>query len=109
MKYLNSLFLLCLTLSLSLSAEDNIHAPNIYIDCNYCDLDYIRDEIKFVNYVIDRKVADIFVMITSETTGSNGQNYTVEFVGQNKFINKNEHVLNCQRFTENSLNYPFNL
>ncbi|NOR45254.1 MAG: hypothetical protein GQ534_06665 [Candidatus Delongbacteria bacterium] len=90
MKYLHSLFLLCLTLALSFFAEENNHAPKIYIDCNYCDLDYVRSEIKFVNYVIDRKVADVFIMITSETTGSNGQNYTVEFNGQSKFINKND-------------------
>ena len=90
MRYLNSLFLLCLTFSLSLFAEDNVYAPNIYIDCNYCDLDYVREEIKFVNYVIDRKVADVFIMITTETTGSNGQNYTIEFNGQSKLINKTD-------------------
>lgn len=93
MKNLHSLFLLCFILPLSLFAEDNDHAPNIYIDCNYCDLDYIRSEIKFVNYVIDRKVADVFIMITNEITGSNGQNYTVEFNGQNKFTNKNDTLL----------------
>ncbi|MBN2789116.1 MAG: hypothetical protein JXR69_02890 [Candidatus Delongbacteria bacterium] len=76
--------------TLSLLADDKSLIPKIYIDCNNCDLDFVRSEIKFVNYVIDRKVADVFIMITDETTGSNGQNYTVEFTGQEKFINKND-------------------
>ena len=29
-------------------------APKTYIDCTYCDMDYIRTEITFVNYVRDR-------------------------------------------------------
>ena len=93
MRFLNSLFTLCFILTISLFAEDNTNAPNLFIDCNYCDLDYIRNEIRFVNYVIDRKVSDIFVMITNEMTGSNGQNYTVEFNGRNKFISKNDTLL----------------
>ena len=37
---------------------------NIYIDCHRCDYDYIRSEITWVNYVIDPKNADVYVMIS---------------------------------------------
>jgi len=58
-------------------------APKVYIDCAYCDIDYIRTEITFVNYVRDRKEADVHVLITIQDTGSNGQEYTLAFIGQN--------------------------
>ena len=34
-------------------------APRVFLDCRRCDRDYIRTEIPFVNFVRDRKEADI--------------------------------------------------
>ena len=48
-------------------------APKVYIDCLECDLDYIRTEITFVNYVRDRKEADVHILITTQDTGSGGR------------------------------------
>jgi hypothetical protein len=58
-------------------------APKVYIDCMLCDIDYIKTEITFVNYVRDRKEADVHVLITTQDTGSGGQEYTLAFIGQN--------------------------
>lgn len=60
-------------------------APKVFIDCGSCDLDYIKTEIPFVNYVRERKEADVHVLITTLTTGSGGREYTLTFIGQNKF------------------------
>ncbi|MDI6844927.1 MAG: hypothetical protein QME28_02195 [Candidatus Saccharicenans sp.] len=60
-------------------------APRVYIDCGYCDLDYIKTEIPFVNYVRERKEADVHVLITTQATGSGGREYTLTFIGQNRF------------------------
>ncbi len=60
-------------------------APRVYIDCGYCDLDYIKTEIPFVNYVRERKDADVHVLITTQSTGSGGREYTLTFIGQNRF------------------------
>ncbi len=60
-------------------------APKVYIDCGYCDLDYIKTEIPFVNYVRERKEADVHVLITTQSTGSGGREYTLTFIGQNRF------------------------
>lgn len=57
-------------------------APKVFIDCNRCDIDYIRTEITFVNYVWDRKEADVHLLITIQTTGSGGREYTIAFIGQ---------------------------
>ena len=60
-------------------------APKVFIDCGRCDIDYIRTEITFVNYVIDRKNADIHILVTRERTGSGGREYTLTFLGQKTF------------------------
>ncbi|MBU8923113.1 MAG: hypothetical protein KOO63_14940 [Bacteroidales bacterium] len=59
--------------------------PKIYIDCNRCDEAYLRTEIEFVNFVRDRKEADVHIMVISQRTGSGGDEYTVEFIGQGRF------------------------
>jgi hypothetical protein len=64
-------------------------APKVFIDCNYCDMDYIRTEITFVNYVRDRKDAQVHVLVTTQSTGSNGTEYTLSFSGQEQFKGMN--------------------
>jgi len=60
-------------------------APKVFIDCGICDIDHIRTEITFVNYVRDRKEADVHVLVTSLRTGAQGREYTLAFIGQNRF------------------------
>ncbi len=60
-------------------------ALKIFIDCNYCDEDFIREEIKFVNYVRDSKEAQLHILITKQFTGSGGEEYSLFFIGQKKF------------------------
>ena len=60
-------------------------APKVFIDCDRCDIDYIRTEITFVNYVWDRQEADIHMLITLQSTGSGGREYTIAFIGQKEY------------------------
>jgi hypothetical protein len=60
-------------------------APRIYLDCPSCDLDYIRTEITFVNYVRDRKEAQIYILVTTQRTGGGGREYSLTFMGQQDF------------------------
>jgi hypothetical protein len=60
-------------------------APKVFIDCNSCDMDYIRTEITFVNYVRDRKDAQVHILATTQATGSGGMEYTLTFSGQEQF------------------------
>src|SRR5207253_3154546 len=52
-------------------------APRVFLDCQFCDFDYIRTEITFVNYVRDRKEAQVHILITTQPTGSGGDEYTL--------------------------------
>ncbi|MBN2199123.1 MAG: hypothetical protein JW747_04665 [Candidatus Aminicenantes bacterium] len=60
-------------------------APKVFIDCQNCDLEFIKTEVTFVNYVRDRKEADVHVLITTQKTGSEGKEHTLTFMGQNGF------------------------
>jgi hypothetical protein len=77
-----------------ISDSDNLKktAPKLYIDCNNCDMEYIRTEIAFVNHMRDRKDAQIHVLITTQSTGSGGTEYTLSFSGQEQFSG-NDNVL----------------
>lgn len=53
--------------------------PNVYLDCNACDINYIRTNITFVNYVRDQDDADIYLLITDQRTGGGGREFTLIF------------------------------
>ncbi len=65
-------------------------ALKVYLDCQRCDNDYIRTEITFVNYVRDRKEAQVHILVTSQRTASGGQEYTLDFIGQQEFAGKHD-------------------
>jgi len=65
-------------------------AVRVYIDCNFCDRDYIRSEITFVNYVRDRNEAQVHILVTTQRTGSGGTEYTLSFIGQQNYDKIND-------------------
>jgi hypothetical protein len=56
-------------------------ALRIFLDCDFCDDDFLRTEIRFVNYVRDRADAQLHVLVTRQQTGSGGWEYTFAFLG----------------------------
>jgi hypothetical protein len=62
-------------------------APNVFLDCSRrdCDLDYIRTEITFVNYVRDPQSSNVHILVTRQSTGSGGREYTLSFMGRGKY------------------------
>ncbi len=75
-------------------------ALNVFLDCDYCDFDFVKSEINYVNFVRDRLQADVHVLITNESTGSGGTIYTLFYLGQNNFQNENDTL----RYTANTTN-----
>ncbi|MEP7348261.1 MAG: hypothetical protein ABI877_23545, partial [Gemmatimonadaceae bacterium] len=59
----------------------------VFLDCNSagCDSEFFRTEITWVNFVRDRAAASVFVLITTEQTGSGGTQFTLSFEGQGPF------------------------
>jgi hypothetical protein len=82
----------------SLQAQDN-HTDSIsirkesvrlFLDCDHCDVDYIRMEIPYVNYVRDVKEAQVYVLMTEQEAGNGGREYTFSFEGQKEFRGLND-------------------
>ena len=56
-------------------------ALNVFMEST----DYIRKEIPYVNYVRDIRDAGVYIISTSQRTGSGGYEYTYFLVGQHEF------------------------
>jgi hypothetical protein len=58
----------------------------VFLDCQYeCDTEYLRQNVEFVDYVRDRAVADVHVLVTTQGTGGGGTAWTVKFIGLIRF------------------------
>jgi len=55
----------------------------MFLDCPtfFCDLDFFRRQISFVDYMRDRRDADVHVLVTSQGTGGGGQEFEISFIG----------------------------
>jgi len=69
------------------------NAVKVYIDCRTCDMNYIREQIPYVNYVRDVKEAEVFILVTTQNSGSGGREYTHTFIGQNRFKGMNDTLI----------------
>lgn len=52
----------------------------VFLDCRRCDRQFIRNEVRFVNYVRDRADAQVHVLITDQRTASGGRAYRLSFL-----------------------------
>jgi len=58
----------------------------MFLDCSYyCDEQFLRKEITLVDWVRDRKDADVHVLVTTQSTGGGGTEYTFKFIGLGRF------------------------
>jgi hypothetical protein len=65
-------------------------AVRVFIDCESCDMNYTRQNIPYVNYVRDVKEAQVYILVTSQNSGSGGTRYTITFQGQSIFKGMND-------------------
>ena len=57
----------------------------VFLDCDDCDGDYVRREIEFIDYVRDRKEADLHILVTTQDTASGGEEWVFKFIGLGRF------------------------
>ena len=57
----------------------------LFLDCDFCDEAFIRQEMPYVDHVRDREVADVHVLVTRERTGSGGEAQTFDVIGLGRF------------------------
>lgn len=66
------------------------NALRVFLDCRTCDMNYTREQIPYVNYVRDVKEAEVFILVSSQSAGSGGTQYTYTFKGQEKYLGMND-------------------
>ncbi len=57
----------------------------LFLDCDFCDESFIRQEMPYLDHVRDREVADVHVLVTREDTGSGGEAQTIDIIGLGVF------------------------
>ena len=70
---------------LSAYAQDTNGKLRVYLDCNNCFGDFIREEVDIVEYVRDPAEADIHIIVTSSDTASGGVERAVALIGLGRF------------------------
>ncbi|MBN2480494.1 MAG: hypothetical protein JXB19_02040 [Bacteroidales bacterium] len=75
------------------SAQDDVsdadttrkNAIRLFMDCQSCDMNYMREEMPYINYVRDVREAQVYLQVTRQSTGSGGSEYTLFYSGQENF------------------------
>jgi hypothetical protein len=65
-------------------------AVKVFLDMDGRNKEHIKREIPFVNYVRDRKQAQVYIMQTTQRTGAGGNEYTIALIGQQNFNTVND-------------------
>jgi len=69
--------------------ETGVDAIKVFLDCDFCDFDHFRREVTFVNYMRDRRDAQVHVLVTRQATGG-GREYTFHFIGLREFAGQED-------------------
>jgi hypothetical protein len=69
----------------SVSAQDANGRLHVFLDCNDCFGDYIREEVDMVEYVRDPAEADVHIIVSQSDTGSGGIERAVALIGVGRF------------------------
>lgn len=67
-------------------------APRLFLDCPYCDQNFMRRKVGFVVYVRDRADADVHALVTARVTAGGGLELTLRFIGLGRFAGMGEDV-----------------
>lgn len=67
-----------------------LNAPNLFFDCEFCNIPYYTQNLPYINFVRDRRLSDIYLMITVNSTGSKGSLFKLFFIGEKRFEHQND-------------------
>ena len=65
--------------------KENSNIPKVFLICEFCDIDFYKNEIAHLLFVRDQRLADFTVLFRVINTGSGGNEYNLEFHGRNKY------------------------
>lgn len=74
----------------------SIARPAVFLDCQSgpnCNESQFRTEITFVNWARDRTDSDVHIIFTSQGMGGGNRQYTLDFVGRERFEGLDDHLV----------------
>lgn len=83
-----TLLLLFFSVFQSFSQEKAFEELKIYLDCDRCDDDYIKQNLGSVQFVRDQDLGDVHLFFVTQQNGSGGMSYDIEFIGKNEFADQ---------------------
>jgi len=86
------LLFVALFLAINLTAQEIGESKkqlNFFLECEPCDFTFVRQELEFVSFVRDPKLADVHILSSHSHTGSGGRKIFLQFIGMNTFEGQN--------------------
>jgi hypothetical protein len=75
----------------------------VFLDCRSgCDENYFKTEVTWVNWVRDREVADVQILITGEGAGASAERMTFAFIGLKAFAGRSDTLFHTTNPTTTS-------
>lgn len=78
-------------------------ALKVFIELRTERLEFLKQEVQFVNYVRDRAQADLIILETTRRNSTGGNEYTYTFIGQNKYRNMNDTLVYSSMSTDSEM------
>ena len=82
---LHALALLLVGAAPAVARQEPATAPaslRVFLDCDQCDFDFLRRTVAFLDWVRDRNDAQVHVLVTTQSTGSGGEEVSLFFIGR---------------------------
>lgn len=95
MEFLNKtiIFIVLTVIFLNPNLYSNHQTISVYLDCkSYCDVNYIKTELGFVNFAREISDADVYIMVDYLQTAAKGYEYHITFNGQKGFTSKDNEL-----------------
>ena len=67
------------------SQKNQTEDLKIYLDCRFCDSNFLKQNLGNVQFVRDQAQGDVHLFFIAQGTGSGGRRYDVDFIGKNNF------------------------
>ena len=84
----------------ALETTDGTEALRLYLDCDWgCDFTFLRSQVTYVNWVRDRRDAEVHILVTIQS-GGNSREYTFNFIGLERFEGVDQRLVHASSFTD---------
>ena len=69
----------------SFAQESTTEQLKIFLDCNVCDDDCMRQNLGNVQFVRDQDLSDVHLFVVTQRNASDGRSYDIDFIGKGEF------------------------